>query len=81
MLLQGSETANGLQIIWDDFIDLIKELKKDYTTEESISEIKSRIDSWFQKFLHVYQAKDVTPYMHALRNHVPEFLKLCIQEY
>jgi len=28
------------------------------------------------KFLDLYQAKDVTPYIHALHVHVPEFLKL-----
>ena len=31
---------------------------------------------WFQKFLDLHQAKDVTLYMHSLYAHVPEFLKL-----
>ena len=31
---------------------------------------------WFQKFVDLHQAKDVTMYMHSLYAHVPEFLKL-----
>ena len=41
-----------------------------------VPEFKSKVDHWMQKFLVVYQTKDVTPYMHALVSHVPEFLKL-----
>lgn len=32
--------------------------------------------NWLTKFLILYQTKDVTPYMHALCSHVPEFLSL-----
>ena len=41
-----------------------------------VPEFKSKVDHWMQKFLVVYRTKDVTPYMHALMSHVPEFLKL-----
>lgn len=35
------------------------------------------LNRWcYLKFLDLHQAKDVTPYMHALYAHVPEFLKL-----
>ena len=44
-LLQGSNNAQDLQVIWDDFIDSIKELKKDYSSEESIAQLKGRIDA------------------------------------
>ena len=44
----------------------------DYTAEENISEMKGRIDSWFPKFLHVYQGQDAC----VFRNHVPEFPRL-----
>jgi len=39
-------------------------------------QLQGDIKSWFGLFLNVYQAKDLTPYMHALHCHVPEFLKL-----
>ena len=31
---------------------------------------------WVESFVSVYQAKDVTPYMHAFAIHVPEFMAL-----
>ena len=37
---------------------------------------KSKVTNWMKKFLIQYQTKDVTPYMHALYAHVPEFLSL-----
>lgn len=74
-LLPGLDSAEVIQAIWDDFIAVIKGLKMYYTSDESIIQLKSRIDVWFQNFLKVYQTKDATPYVHAFLNHVPEFLK------
>jgi hypothetical protein len=31
---------------------------------------------WVQKFTDVYHTNNVTPYIHALANHVSEFMKL-----
>lgn len=41
-----------------------------------LNSVQGAIKAWFELFLKVYQAKDVTPYMHALHCHVPEFLSL-----
>ena len=57
-------------------MDIIGDLRLDFTSEEGILELQRNIKSWFEHFLKVYQAKDVTPYMHALCYHVPEFLSL-----
>ena len=57
-------------------MDIIGDLKLDFTSEEGILELQRNIKSWFEHFLKVYQAKDVTPYMHALCCHVPEFMSL-----
>jgi len=54
----------------------VGDLKLDCPTDDAISSIEDKIKKWFQKFLDLYQAKDVTPYIHALHAHVPEFLKL-----
>lgn len=37
-------------------------------------EIKAR--GWVRKFTDVYHTKNVTPYVHAMANHVSEFMKL-----
>ena len=57
-------------------MELIGDLKLDFTSEDDILQLQGDIKSWFGIFLNVYQAKDVTPYMHALHCHVPEFLSL-----
>ena len=67
------QSNKDIQVIWAKFMDIIGDLKLDFTSE-GILELQRNIKSWFEHFLKVYQAKDVTPYMHALCYHVPEFL-------
>lgn len=57
-----------LQLVWDDFIKIIYDLKKHFTSDE-VKVLQSEITAWFQRFLKMYQTKDITPYMHAL--HIP----------
>lgn len=75
-LLPLCPDSKKIETIWKDFLDIIGDLKLDFTSDESTSDLKSKIKSWFEKFLQVYQTKDVTPYMHALHFHIPEFLSL-----
>ena len=75
-LLPRYSRNKEIQVIWQKFMELIGDLKLDFTSEDDIIQLQGDIKSWFGLFLNVYQAKDVTPYMHALHCHVPEFLKL-----
>ena len=75
-LLPGDQNIEKLQQLWSEFMEIISDLKLDYKTDESIVQLEEKIKGWFKIFLSLYQAKDVTPYMHALYSHVPEFLKL-----
>ena len=70
--------VDKLQALWGNFIDITGDLNLNlnYSTDDTISSLEDKIKKWFQKFLELYQAKDVTPYMHSLYAHVPEFLKL-----
>ena len=76
MLVPHYSQNKDIQVIWAKFMDIIGDLKLDFTSEEGILELQRNIKSWFEHFLKVYQAKDVTPYMHALCYNVPEFLSL-----
>ena len=76
LLLPEFHNVDKLQALWGNFIDIMGDLKLNYTTDDAISSLKDKIKKWFQKFLDLYQAKDVTLYMHSLYAHVPEFLKL-----
>ena len=75
-LLPRYSQNKEIQVIWQKFMELIGDLKLDFTSEDDIIQLQGDIKSWFGLFLNVYQAKDVTPYMHTLNCHVPEFLKL-----
>ena len=77
-LLLNFEDHKKLEKIWNDFMEIIGDLKLDLPTDEPIAALTAKIKWWFQQFLSLYQAKDVTPYMHALYHHIPEFLKLYI---
>ena len=41
-----------------------------------ICQFNQQTKSWFNLFLPIYPSKHITPYMHALLWHVPEFLEL-----
>ena len=73
-LLPGNPKAVHICKLWSDFMLLIKTLKEDYISTERASEIHRRIEQWMDDFLAIYQAKDITPYMHAFLYHVVEML-------
>ena len=78
-LLSKFHDADKLQALWSNFRDIIGDLKLNYTTgptDSAISSLEDKMKIWFQKFVDLHQAKDVTMYMHSLYAHVPEFLKL-----
>ena len=65
-----------IQEIWDDFWVITQNLKQDFDPNCDVELFKKQVTPWFEKFLFVYPTNDVTPYMHALYAHVPEFLTL-----
>ena len=75
-LLPKQINRNDLQQLWQQYMNIIIDLKLDYNAEDSVLALKAKIVSWFKDFLKLYQTKDVTPYMHALYSHVTQFLLL-----
>ena len=73
-LLPNSENKIKIKDLWVNFMDIIGDLKLTFTTREHVDSFKDKVTSWFKHFTSTYQIKDVTPYMHALFSHVPEFL-------
>ena len=45
-------------------------------SSDSISAFQADAKSWLQKLLCVYQTKNITPYIHAMVAHVPEFMTM-----
>lgn len=48
----------------------------DNITDEDICNFESQSRQWVQKFIQVYQTKAITPYIHAMSNHVGEFMRI-----
>ena len=75
-LLPNFKDTNKLEKLWGGFMEIIGDLKLNFDNAEDVNKLKSKIKTWFDIFLSLYQTKNVTPYIHALCAHVPEFLKL-----
>ena len=65
--------AQKIQKIWKDFLSIYNLLRSVNTGSQ---EIKQEAKEWITLFLEVYQTKHVTPYMHTLIYHIPEFISL-----
>ena len=59
MLVPHCSQNKDIQVIWAKFMDIIVDLKLDFTSEEGILELQRNIKSWFEHFLKVYQARHV----------------------
>lgn len=50
-LLSEGHVADKLQALWGNFIDIIGDLKLDYTTDDAISILEEKIKNGFKNFL------------------------------
>jgi len=66
--------VTDLQELWSEFFSIISDINKEASNANDIS---AKTKAWVTKFTTVYQAKDVTPYIHAFSMYVGE----CIQLY
>lgn len=60
--------------LWGDFFSLISTINSEEF--QNIEKLRADIKAWMKDFISIYQAKDVTPYMHAFLMHVPQFISL-----
>ena len=70
-LFPSLEAKEKLQELWTVFFKLIQELKL-----ANAATFATQAKRWVESFVSIYQAKDVTPYMHAFAMHIPEFMSL-----
>ena len=75
ILLPSHCKVDSIQKLWKDFVEVYSMICSTMQKEDDIVRLQMKIDSWLQLFLSLYQTKHVTPYMHALVQHVPEFLR------
>jgi len=65
-----------IQQISCQFVQLINVVRADSRTAEEITKCEADGKAWLKCFLGIYQTKNVTPYMHLMIAHLPEFLHI-----
>ena len=65
-----------MQSLWEELITLNIPLFQSHLSGYSIVEFERHASKWGEKFVAVNRQKYVTPYIHALMNHVGEFMKM-----
>ena len=72
------DQVTKLQHLWGELLQLNRLFSKrpEELSNGNIVEFEHKAREWGRRFIEVYHASNVTPYIHALMNHVPEFLKL-----
>ena len=69
--------ATDIQIIWVEFREIYRILQScTPLNKDGVESFKDRVRKWMTLFLTVYQTKHVTPYMHLLVSHIPQFLEM-----
>ncbi len=76
-LLPEHETAK-IQTLWTELLQLNQMFSKrpEEVTEAEIVKFESESREWVRKFIQIYQARNVTPYIHAMFNHVGQFMRI-----
>ena len=68
-LLPNFEDHRKLENLWNDFMEIIGDLKLDFPTDEPIASLTAKIKSWFQQFLSISSKRCDTLYACSLPSH------------
>ena len=68
--------ALNVQQLWSNFFQIYNVLRSSNSlSKQEIDSFEVQVQNWIKDFLSIYQSKNVTPYMHLLVCHIPEFLR------
>ena len=72
------ENVNEIQHLWRDLLEVhqLFSAKPENLTPQRVQEFEARAKAFVNKFVELYPAKHVTPYMHCMMMHVSEFMTL-----
>ena len=74
-IIPGHPKLEQIKTLWSSFRLLMGQMNRESTLAE-IDEFHSSAKDWVILYRNVYLAKDITPYMHVLSNHVHEVMRL-----
>ena len=74
----AEDTTSRIQHLWDELIELNKLicLPASQLTTTTIKVYEDRARQWGRDFIAVYHSDKVKPYIHAMMNHVGEFMRI-----
>lgn len=67
---------SDIQELWTGFMKLNRIIRSTTLSTDTIRVFKSDAREWLHQYLQIYQTKNITPYIHALVAHVPQFMEL-----
>ena len=72
------EVCQQIEHPWQELLSLNSTVSKPAAelSDECIAEVVRRAREGGEKFMAVYQRKNITPYIHVMINHVGEFMKI-----
>ena len=68
------DNVQAIQDLWDNFQQLYSVLQMDCVSTLEAEKFQQDAKKWVEKFTSIYQSKNVTPYIHIMVMHIPEFL-------
>jgi len=74
--LVHKDTGDVLSIEQDGSTRIRKATDPECSSDVIVDSLRDRVKQWMSLFLTVYQMKHVTPYMHLLVSHIPQFLEM-----
>ena len=74
-LLPDLPNVDAIQLLWKKFKSLYDMLHGEAISFSGAVRFEEEARKWVNDFTKIYQTKHVTPHMHILALHVPEFLK------
>lgn len=75
VLVPHLPNVDAIQGLWKSFQHLHKLLQSKSVSDADADRFGVHAKQWVTEFTAVYQTKNVTPYIHLMAMHVPEFLK------
>ena len=74
VLLPHLPNIEAVQTLWKDFQRLHKSLHSKSISIADADRFGIDAKKWVTEFTAIYQTKNVTPYIHLMAMHIPEFL-------
>ena len=74
LLFPDITNNDKIQELWKSFGGIYQQLQSN--DHLNADQLQDDVDAWISLFTSIYQTKHVTPYIHILVSHIPQFIKI-----